>query len=271
MNTAKYLDSIGLEFECFLFEPIKFKQELGRPPYNYELIDDAFQREAHRFKAELIKVEVDGSVRGELDYPREWRKDSLFNFDDFDWSRVCSNVNCLEIKSKWKYNDNIINDINDFAVFLFRYFKQNKTCGNHIHVSFVKTKNVANVFFTYKKFWDRFIEDYKSSFRTNEKYMKRLENSYCKPAYNRTNIRLICDSRYVCGDRYYAINLLSFGKHGTIEFRIMPHADNSNEYINQIKWVLDEINIIFSEKNNLSRNYVYFLDSRKINEKYIRV
>jgi hypothetical protein len=46
-----------------------------------------------------------------------------------------------------------------------------------------------------------------------------------------------CDSR----ERYKFVNYLAYPKHGTIEFRVMPYAENYNEHKSQLLFILDVI------------------------------
>lgn len=270
---SENIDSIGLEFECYLSDPYKFKKELERAPYNYELIGDTFNAEKQRFKAETIAVGTDGSVQGEFCFNhndnRNRNHTSMEDDDEYiDWFQIDRSVNSLEIRSKWKYNDNVINDINDYAQFLFRYFKQNYTCGNHIHLSFNNNTRIASVAFTYKNIWHRFISDYKNYFAGKEKYINRFKNKYCRSRYNLNNITRIITSNYSSGDRYYAINLMAFRRHKTVEFRIMPYAENADEYVSQIRWLLKEIETIFT-KNHSSVSSVPFLNERIRHDRYM--
>jgi hypothetical protein len=119
-------------------------------------------------------------------------------------------------------------------------FKQNATCGNHMHLRF---KNIfyVSVFTMYDAVKD-YLNTYIKTFKRRPKYMRRLNNNYSKSIEDEEDIaRNLLDD-----DRYYAINLQSFFKHSarTLEIRVMPYARNANEYIKMLTFNLTTIDRI---------------------------
>ena len=114
---------------------------------------------------------------------------------------------------------------------------QNETCGNHVHVRFHNF-----VPFWFSPFPYYFLRKYRNRYAKNKKYMLRLKNSYCR-SYRYDNEKIVrmlngdCES----SERYKFINYLSYPKHGTIEFRVMPHADSAEEHKMQVLFILDVI------------------------------
>jgi hypothetical protein len=113
-------------------------------------------------------------------------------------------------------------------------FKQNVTCGNHMHFRFRNTFYVSllTMYDAVKEYFDAYIK----TFGRTRKYMRRLNNNYSKAIEDEEDL-----ARNLLGDdRYYAINLLSFFKHSarTLEIRIMPYARNADEYIKMLTFNL---------------------------------
>jgi len=120
--------------------------------------------------------------------------------------------------------------------------KQNKTCGNHIHMSFNSPEYYWLVFSPI--FYERFKKEYEKHFKT-EKYTSRLSNVFCE--YKGINT-------VFSNTRYKMINNLSFLKYGTVEFRILPYTDNANEYYESVKFVVDTTEKIL--KDLLKEEYI---------------
>jgi len=158
---------------------------------------------------------------------------------------VCVEKPNVECEDVWMENAEIrywSEDLNSLLEFI-RYcweeigIVQNSSCGNHIHVKF---RNFVP--FCFVPFTCYFLEMYKMRYANNTKYMLRLRNNYCK--YYKYSDDMIgrmlrgeCDS----GERYKFINFLSFPKHQTIEFRVMPHAESCNEHMSQVMFILDVV------------------------------
>jgi len=113
--------------------------------------------------------------------------------------------------------------------------KQNYSCGNHIHLSFNSPEYYWLVFSPI--FYERFKREYEDHFK-NKKYISRLSNKYCK--YNGMND--IFDET-----RYKMINIGSFVKYGTAEFRILPYAESGEEYYEAVKFVVETTEKILND------------------------
>jgi len=157
---------------------------------------------------------------------------------------VC--VDCPdESDDVWKENVEIrfwSDNLNDLLKFMKYCWDvagviQNESCGNHVHVRFHNF-----VPFWFSPFPYYFLKMYKRKYAENRKYMLRLRNDYSK-SYNYHNEligRMLsgnCDSR----ERYKFVNYISYPKHGTIEFRIMPYAENFEEHKSQLLFILEVI------------------------------
>jgi hypothetical protein len=138
-----------------------------------------------------------------------------------------------------KYWSENLEDVLNFVRFAWRELKikQNDTCGNHCHIKLVD--NALFGIFSYRVFWTAFKKKYVKKFN-DEKYLQRLENHYCQGEYRLSYVdkQLQNFSDY----RYTMINLHAMFRHGTVEIRIMPYANNLREHLKQIRWVYTTIN-----------------------------
>ena len=120
------------------------------------------------------------------------------------------------------------------------WVKQNRTCGNHIHV-FFKQDDIRDLW-TWRNPQERLIKRYQHDF-PDPKYRNRLENSYSRwTGYNIARAVMNMDKERGC--RYDAINLMSIERHSSIEFRMMPYFENGTEASKAINWLLDTIRYI---------------------------
>jgi len=113
--------------------------------------------------------------------------------------------------------------------------KQNKSCGNHIHVSFNLPEYYWLVFSPI--FYERFKRAYEQHFK-KEKYISRLSSEYC----GYTGINTVFNNT-----RYKMINDKSFFKYGTAEFRILPYVTNGKEYYEGVKFVVETTEKILND------------------------
>jgi hypothetical protein len=137
-----------------------------------------------------------------------------------------------------------------FVKLLWSYgFKQNQTCGNHMHLRFRNTFYVS--IFTMYDAVREYLETYRQTFRNRRKYLQRLHNNYSRAIVDEEDIAI----NLLDDDRYYAINLLSFFKHSarTLEIRIMPYARNADEYIRMLTFNLVTVDRIVDKYKDAFR------------------
>lgn len=144
------------------------------------------------------------------------------------------------------------------ALFRTFKFKTNGTCGTHIHLKFREPYHSLLVSkLSYRKFQEMFFREYKEFIETlpldkRQKYYNRLNNSYCLARYSEN---AVCDQLFYdckCSSRYYAINLNSQNLYGTIEIRIMPHADDGDELVRMVRWVIKTLTKISNETGEIT-------------------
>jgi hypothetical protein len=178
--------------------------------------------ELSRDEDERIKVGWDGSVYVEKpeDTERPWVSDAEIRFWSEDPETVLYFV-------KWLFESG---------------FKQNRTCGNHMHYTFhfqpIVITCISNI-----NFVNDFLLHYISKFGNREKYKRRLDNNYCRDYGNDIDL----DKNYCYGDRYRAINFDAIHKHGTLEIRVMPHAYNFDEYKEMFWFNYNTLNFLISK------------------------
>lgn len=116
-------------------------------------------------------------------------------------------------------------------------FIQNATCGNHHHFKF--TSPLAFSIIASPSFYNAFVKEYKKfALIKGEKYMKRINNSYCKVPRDEREL-------YACilgSDRYFALNFHSIYKHSTFEVRILPYASSYKEFEEMHTWLCVTLN-----------------------------
>jgi hypothetical protein len=116
------------------------------------------------------------------------------------------------------------------------FISGNETCGFHVHLS-CKRRSIVSLLASWK-FIKYFLKEIKKLYP--EMYKKRAENSYCRTSkVNKEQV--ICYFFTGDGDRYRAVNLLSYRKHRTIEFRLfdMMEVKNCIKYIKSTKEIVE--------------------------------
>lgn len=131
--------------------------------------------------------------------------------------------------------DNDIKKVFDFITFCYdNGFVTDSSCGLHVHVKFANM-NEAVAMFSLPKPQNEFVKKFKEKFAERPKYLNRVTNHYCRARYNEKHVIVQLQEERA---RYHAVNLASVGKHGTIEFRILPRAETGREAVASIRWLL---------------------------------
>jgi hypothetical protein len=120
--------------------------------------------------------------------------------------------------------------------------QQNHTCGNHVHVMF---SNRALRAIARPHFLRWFYQQYWVRWGRADKYTARLDCSYCRwDTPSASAIRHRMDrrgSRAEGSTRYRAVNWHAVCEHGTVEFRLLPHAESGEEYARAVEWLLNTL------------------------------
>jgi hypothetical protein len=117
-------------------------------------------------------------------------------------------------------------------------FKQNSTCGNHVHLKFVNNLQTLSLIFC-EEFVKKFEKKYAVYARARgEKYTARIENHYCA-FYEFHDFPAAL--YYYCTSRYCAVNYRSIDENETLEIRILPYAEDAIEYIDNLVWLLKTV------------------------------
>lgn len=105
-------------------------------------------------------------------------------------------------------------------------FRQNHTCGNHMHFKFNST--LALYYLSEWDFIEYYINMYRKTFEKKPKYIRRLESRYSRMYFDEYQL---IENIFATGSRYHVINFISlYEDQRTLEIRIMPHAKDSNEW-----------------------------------------
>lgn len=137
--------------------------------------------------------------------------------------------------------------------------KQNSTCGNHFHFKF--SEEIKGGVF-WQDFVEKFIQLYQKKYHDNPKYLFRLANQYSKKN-EKDYVEKFLNNESV--SRYRSINFLSFLEHQkTLEIRIMPHAENFEEWKSQLMFEIRFINDYFRKFKKVEKIEV---KKEKLNKK----
>jgi hypothetical protein len=162
------------------------------------------------------------------------------------------------------------NDKDKFYKFIRDVFKagasQNSSCGNHLHFIF-KNQQKALSFLSFPENMRKFTLAYAKKYSDRQKYLSRLNSHYCNDRFTVKESLIQLDTKGHKPDaRYHAVNLNSYNLYGTIEIRILPHAQNARELIESVKWVINTLTKLLSVRGytgNFVRNA--YLDNLKRN------
>jgi hypothetical protein len=120
--------------------------------------------------------------------------------------------------------------------------RQNRTCGNHVHVAL---SDRARRSIAHPTFLCWFYERYWAQWGRSDKYTARLECGYCRwdiPSTGAIRRRMHRPgSRAAGSSRYRAVNWHAVYEHGTVEFRLLPYADSGEEYVQAVEWLLSTL------------------------------
>jgi Putative amidoligase enzyme. len=208
-----------------------------------------------------VGIELEGGINGD-----EYKtiKQALikmqvierFSFGE-DGSVYVSGKDYKSIELKY-YDDDLGRFLKVIKLVFNSGFKQNNTCGNHLHFVFSDNEKALSIF-SFSSVWKLFREEYKKLAdemmrlfgnkysNIKQKYLDRLENKYCKGKYNINAViqQITCKSKDWY--RYRMINLNSYNIHGTIEFRILPYFYDSEEAKTAITWLIKTVDKIYSK------------------------
>lgn len=194
-----------------------------------------FNEIVKHFPNRRIELKGDGSVDVETNCDTLWRHDN----------------------NTWYYGGEIVTDpfrdwseLEEFISFVFEKtcFTQNYTCGNHMHLSFREPNWYYIGIMSKTRSVKKFLEAYKKHFR-GLKYLERLDNGYCVAKYSLKDL----EEMKIHGKRYYAVNFDAWFRHKTLEFRIFPHTNNAQEYMEMAKFLVSTVEKIIDEEEKIDR------------------
>lgn len=119
--------------------------------------------------------------------------------------------------------------------------RTNSSCGFHTHVMFVNPR-LGVLMSSTKRFQEGFIKDYKAKYSRNQKYLSRLDVSFCRyKEFDFTAVMRQAFGGYRDDSRYRAVNINSYKQYRTVEFRILPYQTTAEEAISSLQFLISEI------------------------------
>jgi hypothetical protein len=138
-------------------------------------------------------------------------------------------------------------------------FRQNRTCGNHLHFMF-RNNELAIMFLMRYENIKRFQHFYAKKFRNNEKYLARFRNNYSKAVIS---FRDVLNNFY--GDRYYSFNVLSYWENQTFEIRLPPFSESWVEWSEMLIFTIRALEYILKPLAESNKIILELDDTRIIN------
>jgi len=198
-----------------------------------------------------VGCEIEGGILEAGDYDSLYReggrlvRDFTIGGDVSVWVSECE-YESVELKF-WFYYPKEYENAKKFIKFVFERLKQNHTCGNHIHLKF---KGDVWTLISFPKFFRKFKEEYvkfsESKGKRKDIYLSRLKERWCRYRYSELTVVNQLRRSYRLADRYTMINLNSFPKYKTIEFRILPFVLGAEEYLENLEWLINTVNKLIS-------------------------
>jgi biotin operon repressor len=130
----------------------------------------------------------------------------------------------------------------------------NRSCGVHVHIDCndITAQHIANIFNRYKTYETQIDATMPQSRRgTNNQYCKSLQSHR---AVGTCATPLATAAQM--GDRYHKVNLTSFAKYGTIEFRQHSGSLNRAKVSNWIKFLLQFVEASRPQENEVNTETV---------------
>ncbi|MCC6005804.1 MAG: amidoligase family protein [Thermofilum sp.] len=168
-----------------------------------------------------------------LDYRFEWGFDGSVSVPKPPYIR---DRWCSDAELRFWIEINRIEVLFDVIDVLWKLgFRQNSTCGNHVHLKFINNLQTLSLIFN-----EEFVKEFEKRYRIyararGEKYERRIDNHYCEfYKFHKYPAALY----YYCTTRYRAVNFRSVDENETLEIRVLPYAENAIEYIDNLIWLL---------------------------------
>jgi 8-oxo-dGTP pyrophosphatase MutT (NUDIX family) len=200
---CKYVSSVGVEVEC------------GIPTREGVAWVEAFER-----SDEMFVYGSDGSVS----VPGCWDSDAELRY----WVYVPEEWGRFVTVLRWLWEEIGI--------------KQNSSCGNHVHVRMKDYWMQPLIHPRFVKYFQRSYLNFASKQSNPQKYIARARSTYSAFYTWRSYQDLenqVRESYQVSGSRYRSINYWSLhDSQRTLEFRIMPWAENFEEHLNMILFIV---------------------------------
>jgi hypothetical protein len=199
---------------------------------NEEKIYEKLIRKLERINIKAVKsigAEFEGGICAEsLEDLQEWYDTYRLEigYDGSVIVRKPDNVRCNWLHDvEIRYWSEDPREMIDFARDLWELgFRQNETCGNHLHFKF-NNNELAIMFLMKLENIKKFQHYYAKKFKNNEKYLARFRNNYSRAIITYNDVHSNFN-----GNRYFSFNVLSYWENETFEIRLPPYADSWVEW-----------------------------------------
>ena len=153
---SRFIKTLGLELECGLNDRERRLLNSYANNFNEEQENKEKNNKDLQQLHKRIILGHDGSLRG---------------------------INKENGEQEYKYHSEDFNELLNITKFIYKKCKieVNSSCGLHIHIT---TRPELYGLFSYKFFYEQFINAYKKHFAGQEKYLQRLNNHFCKEHYS---------------------------------------------------------------------------------------
>jgi len=167
---------------------------------------------------------------------------------------------------EWRYWDFNLNDFDDlfgFVEYCFdKGFKTSTDCGFHMHLRFKDMEKFVTMF-SYPSFQKKFVSRYVKEFGKDKRFLDRLDATYSIAEWSPQILEMQLNQ--MGSARRTAINLGAYSKHRTLEIRLFPGPISKEEALNDIKWVIKNVDEIIDEIDNGEQS-IFKLNLKKLGE-----
>jgi len=138
-------------------------------------------------------------------------------------------------------------------------FRQNGTCGNHLHFKF-NNNELAIMYLMKLENIRKFQHYYAKKYKNNEKYIQRFRNNYSKAIISFKDVLANFD-----GVRYFSFNVLSYWENETFEIRLPPYTDSWIEWAEMMIFTIRALEYILKPLAESNKIVIEYDDTKIIN------
>ncbi len=138
-------------------------------------------------------------------------------------------------------------------------FRQNRTCGNHLHFKFYQ--NELAIMYLMKLESVRYFQHlYAKKYKNNEKYLARFKSNYSRAIISFKDVLDNFD-----GNRYFSFNVLSYWENETFEIRLPPYANSWIEWAEMMIFTIRALEYILKPLAENNKIVIEYDDTKIVN------